>query len=236
MNISHPWQRRARTRAGLGGDAEPEMRPADLGSGQRGDRDDRRLRGSGHRRWRRGCHLCRGKQHRLRDRRPRSAFGRRGRGPVARCGSSGLRPVCRGGAVGGFQELHQGNLRRRQRADRGLRAFHRCGCGQSLCPRTGRADRGEGGWSGRRQGRDHRGNRGRGGSRHRRHVRRCLWRGRGRGGDRGIHAGARQRRSLSCAMAPTSCPSAPRRTTNAWARAIPASTPGAWGPIRPHQC
>ena len=40
----------------------------------------------------------------------------------------------RGGAAGSLQKLHQRDLRRRERADRCLRSFHRCrGC-QGLCP------------------------------------------------------------------------------------------------------
>ena len=64
-----------------------------------------------------------------------------------------LRAERRRGAAGGQQDLHQGGRRRRRHADRRLGAVRRRRRRARLFRAAGRADRGEGGWPGRRQGR-----------------------------------------------------------------------------------
>ena len=106
-----------------------------------------------------------------------------------RRGLQGIRPDQGRGPAGKLEEFHQGAVPRQQYSDRGLRPFHRCRRGEGLYPRAGRADRGQGGRSRRRQGRRGGDDR-RGSARGGRHdVRRRSWRGRRRSRGRGIHAG-----------------------------------------------
>ena len=100
-------------------------------------------------------------------------------------------------------------------------------------PPPRRADRGEGRRAGGRQGRGGRHHRSRGAGRDRRHDGRArLRQGRRSSGDRGMPRPARKSRCSPCAMARRRYCSARRRTTSAWATAIPARTPAAWAPMR----
>jgi phosphoribosylamine---glycine ligase len=90
---------------------------------------------------------------RLRGRRAGGAAGR----SVWRRLRGGRHQVLRaergGRAARGQQGLHQGGLRRRTACRPRPTALHRSGGRARLCPRAGRADRGEGRWARRRQGR-----------------------------------------------------------------------------------
>ncbi len=234
----HPRRRRARTQPGLGGEAEPEMRPADRGAGQCRDRRDRRMRRSRHPRRRRG-----GRPSPRRTPSISSSSAPRRRSPpgsptgCARPGSppSAPRPRRRGwkprrrfakeiceaarGAAGGLGAVRRGRRRRR--------TYPRARARRSWSRPTGwppaRAWWWRWTWPRPLAAVDD-------------DVRRRLRRGRGRGGDRGIHGGRRGqllralRRHRRAADRHRPGPQARLR------RRRGARIPAAWAPIRRRRC
>ena len=117
-------------------------------------------------------------------------------------------------------------------SDRRLWPIYQCGRRAGLCPRQGRADRGQGRWSGGGQGRGGGDDLGRGQSRHRHDVRWRVRPGRRRGGDRGVSRPARRSASLRCPTARPRSRWPRRRTTSGCSTMTRGRTPAAWAPTR----
>ena len=101
-------------------------------------------------------------------------------------------------AAGGLQGIYQGALYGIWHSDRRLWPLLRCGRSTGLCPRPGRADRGQGRWACRGQGRGGRSNLARSRRRGRHDVRWRVRCGGRRGRDRGVSR--RPRDQLLCAV------------------------------------
>ena len=175
-------------------------------AGQRRHCTGSRMRGARYRRPCCGDRFLPQQRRRSRRGRPRNAARGRHRRRSRWCRHQGVRAEPAGFATGGLQGIYKSALHRVRHSDRRLWPFHQCRRRAGLCPRQGRADRGQGRRACRRQGRRRRPDPGRGRSRHRHDVRWRVRRRRRGGGDRGIFVGPRdqlfclvRRRHRDCA-------------------------------------
>ncbi len=136
--------RRSRTRPGVENRSFSAGDKTLVRAGQCRHRAGGRMRGARYRRPRRGDRIlpdqrrgsCRG--------RPGNAAGGRHRRRSRQRRHQGVRAEQASLAAGGIQGIYQGALHRIRHSDRRLWPFHPCGRRTGLCPRAGRADRGQG--------------------------------------------------------------------------------------------